>query len=69
MRVTMNNINKAIKAAGHDEQIFKGRGYFYFVEGESSNWPATMVMTCHLTDLTVDQWVREHFELKNAPHY
>lgn len=58
-RVTLNNVNRALKAAGLDYELVRGNGYFYF-------WPLSdgtpeleneCVMTLWLKDDTVDGWV------------
>jgi hypothetical protein len=62
-RTTIAAVNQALKAAGHSETLVKGRGYFYFADGEASNWRATSVYVYRITDLTVEQWVAERNEL------
>lgn len=66
MRVTINNINKAIEKYGYE--IVRGYGYFYF-------WPLSddipllydsSVYTCHLTIMNVDEWVEQlEYKIKN----
>jgi hypothetical protein len=64
MRVTITAVNAAIKAAGGDEELVKGNGYFYFVGAETPLWAQASVYTTRLGDLTVDEWVDEWRELK-----
>ena len=63
-RTTIAAVNETLKAAGHDEVLVKGRGYFYFADGNASAWPATSVYVYRITDFTVEQWLSEHADLK-----
>ena len=63
MRVTINNVNLALAAAGHEEILVRGEGYFYFAEGEAGTWGSTSVYVYHLTDFSVKQWVAERDSL------
>ena len=56
MRVTINNINKAIADLGFE--IVKGDGYFYFfpLTIETPELWNSMVCTMFLTDHTVDEY-------------
>jgi|GEM_PF-4090593 hypothetical protein len=58
-RVTLNNVNAAIKAAGGEQELVRGNGYFYFVGGGALTWPASSVYVNHLTTFTVAEWVGE----------
>lgn len=64
-RVTITAVNKALEAADYPERICKGNGYWYFIEGQAHTWRSSSVMTCHLSDFTVEQWVAERNELAN----
>lgn len=59
MRVTINNINKALVEAGLQCEIVKGDGYFWFDGPAVEQCHSTSVATCHLTAYSVDQWVAE----------
>ena len=67
MRVTINNINKAIKEkTGVDAQIVKGEGYFYFVSVTDEKVDTILngaysssVYVFHLTSYSVERWVEE----------
>jgi hypothetical protein len=59
MRVTLKNINKAIKAAGGTEELVRGNGYFYFVGDDTPKWERASVYTMFLSDFTVDEWVAQ----------
>lgn len=66
-KLTLKTVNAALKAAGHQEELVKGDGYFYFVGGDSAEWKAgTAVYTVRLNDLTVGLWIRELEILKES---
>lgn len=67
MRVTIKAINAAIKAAGGSEELVKGNGYFYFVSDATPLWSHASVMTCFLSDFTVEEWVSEWRSLSADP--
>ena len=67
-RVTLNKVNAALAALGHEEVLVKGGGYFYFADGTASSWSAVSVYVYHLNDLTVEQWVQEHADLRKELH-
>lgn len=58
---TIAKINAAI--AKHGIEIVKGNGYFWFddVSERETYTDIPSVMTCHLRDLTLEQWV-QHVE-------
>jgi hypothetical protein len=56
-RVTINRVNKALAEAGFEEKLYRGDGYHYFYDGEATTWPTSSVMTMHLNDNTVEEWV------------
>ena len=64
---TIAKINAAI--AKHGIEIVKGNGYFWFF-GEVESHPGSIdipsVYTCHLRDLTLEQWVQHVEDAINA---
>jgi len=64
MATTLNKINAALVVGGHQERLFRGKGYFYFSDGNTPNWPATSVCVYRLNELTLEQWLEEHASLK-----
>lgn len=56
-------VNRALKAKGVEEKLTRGRGYYYFRDGNTGYWPATSVYTCYSDDLTVAEWLAEHATL------
>ena len=70
MRVTINNINKALKKSSQiypqlkDVELVKGNGYFYFAGGESSGWYSSGVYVNALWHHGgIDAWVQEALNL------
>jgi hypothetical protein len=64
MRITINNINKALADAGINAELIKGKGYFYFFGDDVDTCNTTSVYVYRLTSFTIDQWVREATNLK-----
>ena len=58
-RVTRKMINDALRDRGRDESLRKGDGYFYFGGGEAVDWLSTTVQVKKLSDLTLEQWLKE----------
>jgi hypothetical protein len=52
-------VNKALRAAGFQEELVRGNGYFYFVGGDAASWPSSSVLVYSITGLTVAQWIAE----------
>lgn len=63
-RVTLNAVNAAIRAAGGTEELVRGEGYFYFIGGSSVWWDSVPVY--HLTALSIDEWVAEWRDRRDA---
>lgn len=58
----MNAVNKAMSAIPElsGVELVRGNGYFYFAGGNASEWhEAGVYGTCHLSALSVSQWVDE----------
>lgn len=66
--ITCATVNKYLKAAGHDERLTKGNGYFYFRDGDTGYWPATSVYVCHVNQLSVGDWLAERDSLASNAH-
>ncbi len=69
--LTLKQVNKALAAAGYKERLVKGRGYYYFAEGEAASWPETMVLVYKLNCQTLEEWLRHHLRLRQQArqHY
>jgi hypothetical protein len=60
VRVTINNINKALAQEGIKAEIVKGDGYFYFVGDDMDTVKEQGVYGVrNLSSLTIEQWVQE----------
>ena len=59
----LRSINNALAVRGVKERLFKGKGYFYFSEGNSERWRSTSVDVYRLNALTLDQWLNQWKEL------
>jgi hypothetical protein len=57
--VTRKMVNDALRARGRDESLREGKGYFYFGGGEAVNWLTSSVMIRRISDLTLEQWLKE----------
>jgi hypothetical protein len=58
-RVTRKVVNDALRALGREESLREGEGYFYFGGGEAVNWLTSSVMVRRISDLTLEQWLKE----------
>ncbi len=65
MRLTVKTIDDELKRLGHDAQLMKGDGYFYFTSGETSNWLDRTVKVPTLSSLTLKQWIEGFKRLKD----
>ena len=70
MRVTRNNISKAIaEKTGLNVELIDANGYFYFASNDEAtalrlaSCFSMSVFTNHLTALTIDQWVESFIDL------
>jgi hypothetical protein len=57
--ITRKIVNDALRARGRDESLRGGEGYFYFGGGEAVNWLSSSVMVKRISDLTLEQWLKE----------
>lgn len=64
-RTTLKAVNAALAAAGHAERLVKGRGYWYFIDGDADGWYSASVPVFHLSAYTPEQWVARRDELSN----
>lgn len=60
----IKTVNKALKKAGIDAELFRGQDYFYFVGPDVENSPRSIVYVPRLTDLSLADWVEEALTLK-----
>jgi hypothetical protein len=52
-------VNDTLRARGRDESLREGEGHFYFGGGEAVNWLTSSVMVRRISDLTLEQWLKE----------
>jgi hypothetical protein len=57
--ITRKMVNDALRARGRDESLREGEGYFYFGGGDAVNWLSSSVMVKRISDLTLEQWLKE----------
>lgn len=60
-------VNKRLREAGRKEKLTRGRGYYYFRDGEAGNWYSTSVYIYSASDFSVKRWLEEFNDLKT--HY
>jgi len=58
-KVTRKMVNDALRERGRDESLREGEGYFYFGGGEAVNWLSPTVMVKKLSDLSLEEWLKE----------
>ena len=58
-KVTRKMVNDALRERGRDESLREGEGYFYFGGGEAVHWLSPTVMVKKLSDLSLQEWMRE----------
>jgi hypothetical protein len=58
-KVTRKMVNDALRERGRDESLREGEGYFYFGGGEAVNWLSPTVMVKKLSDLSLQEWLKE----------
>lgn len=64
--VTSTQVNKALKALGLKERLTRGRGYWYFTEGNSSAWPSSSVPVYRITAGTIGWWLTQWLALASS---
>jgi hypothetical protein len=62
--VTLKAVNEELGRLGHGTTLARGDGYFYFREGESTDWLDRTVRVATLQSLTLAQWIDEFRQLK-----
>lgn len=53
-------VNREIKAAGGSEKLTRGRGYYYFRDGDAPAWRESSVYIFRSEDLSVEEWLAEY---------
>lgn len=57
--ITLKQVNKAIAALGGKEELVKGDGYYYFIEGNAFEWDMDSVYVNTLNEMPFERWVEE----------
>jgi len=66
MKVSLTTVNSTLKQIGADETLVKGKGYFYFIGGESAEWIQQSVYVFSIKELSIEQWIAEYQNLKSS---
>jgi hypothetical protein len=60
-------VNRELKRRGRKERLVRGRGYYYFVDGEASRWYSSSVYIYRADDLSLRRWMKEFEQLSGSP--
>src|SRR5215471_14107484 len=66
MRVTLKSVNEELARLGHNVELVKGGGYFFFRGGEADDWIDRAVQVATISSLTLEQWIGEYDRLKTV---
>lgn len=61
---SIRDVNHMLKEKGVKEKLAKGKGYYYFYDGDTQYWPDTAVYVYRVGDLTYTEWWNEYESLK-----
>jgi hypothetical protein len=56
-------VNAFLKSKNVAERLKRGKGYFYFSEGNSYNWSASGVYVYNIDDMSFQDWYNEYKRL------
>lgn len=62
--ISIRTVNNALKKLGHAEKLCKGKGYFYFYDGDTDQWYTSSVYVHAINHLTLEQWIESFQSLK-----
>lgn len=60
--VTVAKVNRALAKVGK-ERLRRGKGYYYFYDGDAAAWYTSSVYVNRVDVMTVKQWVNERARL------
>jgi hypothetical protein len=63
-KMTTATVNAELKKLGVAEKLVKGRGYYYFTEGNTSSWSEDSVYVYHISHLPLATWLAEYERCK-----
>lgn len=55
----IGEVNSFLKSKGVKETLVKGKGYYYFIGGNTDNWYEASVMTYRISDMRFSRWYDE----------
>ena len=61
---TSTTVNKVMKELGLKERLVRGRGYWYFAEGNAAGWESSSVPVYRITDYTIVGWLEQYILLR-----
>lgn len=65
----LRTVNNALSIRGVKERLVKGRGYFYFAEGDAASWHQAGVYVATLNQLSLGQWLDQWKELSGNDRF
>ena len=67
--ITLKQINAELSRRGVKERLYRGEGYFYFIEGDAHLWYSSVVSAYRLKQLTMEQWLSEWKRLSGNDNF
>jgi len=64
MHLHLKVINDELKRLGHNVELAKGNGYFYFTSGEAEEWLDRTVGVRTINSKTLKEWIEEFRRLR-----
>jgi len=61
---TLTLANRALTLVGAKERLYKGKGYFYFADGDTASWPESMIVANTLAAFDAAEILQEYYRLK-----
>ena len=66
MPKTLATVNKYLRSKGVKEKVVRGRGYYYFIDGNAYDWPSQSVYVYRASDISLGDWYDHWKELSEA---
>lgn len=62
---SIRDVNRELAKLGVPERLARGKGYYYFVNGETDRWHTQSVGgVFHISQMSVEEWVEMYHYLK-----
>lgn len=61
----IRQVNTALRLAGIDDRLKRGKGYYFFYGPQATSWYQSGVYVYRADLLTVEEWLTEYQLLKN----